>query len=397
MHLRVKLLVVAVQAVDVTLDLSAGATHLEADKALVNTVVQVIKGLDTHVLQGMLDTGDKVGDELGDGTAVQDGASDTLGDQDAGVLREVASSTSIASLVGLAVSAVTTGLLVLHGSDRAHTTVRLNELTLVANEVLAGGLGGTGKETTHHDGAGAKSKTLDDVTDVLDTTVGNARNAEASSESGNTADGSSLRTADGHDLLGNASTTGTHANSQAIGTGSDKQSSLLLGNNVTGNNIDLGELLLDVLEHVNLVHAAAVAGVQDDNVKTGIDEQLEAVLVLLTSTNSGSADKLLGVGELGGKGVVEVLHQIGAGEEGNEVAGGINDGQLALLGLAEDLVGLSKGGASRGSDQVSGHDGGDRLLKVLVELDVTGSNHANQLGAKGSVLCHKYIVSIQAI
>lgn len=396
MHLRVKLLVVAVQAVDVTLDLSASATHLEADNALVDTVVQLIERLDTHVLQRVLDTGNKVGDELGDGATVQDGASDTLGDQDARVLREVASSTSIAGLVGLGVLAVTAGLLVLHGGDTAHTTVRLDKLTLVANEVLAGGLGGTGEETTHHDSAGAKGQTLDDVTDVLDTTVGNARNAEASSKRRDAADGSSLRTADSHDLLGNASTTGTHANSQAIGTSSNKQSSLLLGDNVTSDNVDLRELLLDVLEHVELVHAAAVAGIQDNNVQTSLNEQLEAVLILLTGTDSGSTDKLLGVGELRSQRVVEVLHEIRAGKEGDKVARGINDGQLALLGAAKHLVGLGEGSTSRGSDQVSGHDGSDRLIKVLVELDVPGSNHANQLGAKGSVLCHQDLVSIQA-
>jgi hypothetical protein len=31
-----------------------------------------------------------------------------------------------------------------------------------------------------------------------------------------------------------------------------------------------------------------------------------------------------------------------------------------------------------------------------VELNVTGSDHTNQLGAKGAVLYHKGIVSIQA-
>src|SRR5699024_1864318 len=110
-------------------------------------------------------------------------------------------------------------------------------------------LGGTGKETTHHDGGGTHGKTLDDVADVLDTAIGNARNTEASSEVRNTADGKGLGTADSHDFLSNASTAAAHTNSQAIDTGSDQRSGLLASDNVTANNVDLREVLLGVLDH----------------------------------------------------------------------------------------------------------------------------------------------------
>lgn len=48
--LRVKLLVVAVQTVDVSLGLGAAASHLKAHSALVNPVVQGLEALDTNVL-----------------------------------------------------------------------------------------------------------------------------------------------------------------------------------------------------------------------------------------------------------------------------------------------------------------------------------------------------------
>ena len=372
------------ETVDVTLGHGAGTSHLEADSAVVHTVVQGLKAGDTNVLQRVLDTRNQVGDELGDGATVKNGTSNTLSNQDAVLLGEVTSSTSVA---GLAVLATGASLAVLHGSDTAHTTVGLDKLTLFADEVLTGRLGGTGKETSHHDSGGTCSQTLDDVANVLDTTISNARNAEAGSERSHAADGGGLGTTDSHDLLGDAGTAAAHANSQAIDTSSNQSCGLLTSDNVTTDNVDLGEVLLDPLDHLNLVHAVTLAAVQDNNVETSINKELESGLVLLTGTNGSSGDELLRLGELGGEGVVEVLHQIAAGQQGDEVAVLIDNGELALLGGTEDLVSLGQGGASGGSDEVSGHDGGDGVIKVAVELDVTGSDNTNKLGAEGSVLC----------
>lgn len=48
--LRVKLLVVTVQTVDVALGLGAAASHLKAHSALVDPVVHGLEALDTNVL-----------------------------------------------------------------------------------------------------------------------------------------------------------------------------------------------------------------------------------------------------------------------------------------------------------------------------------------------------------
>lgn len=372
------------ETVDVTLGHGAGTSHLEADSSVVHTLVESLEAGNTDILQGVLDTRNEVGNELGDGATVKNGTSNTLSNQDTVLLGEVTGGTSVA---GLAVLGASASLLVLHGGDTAHTTVGLDKLTLLAHEVLARRLGGTGKETSNHDSGGTHSQTLDDVTNVLDTTVSNARNTEASGESGDAADSNGLGTTNSHDLLGDASTAAAHANSQAIDTSSNQSCGLLTSNNVTTDNVDLGEVLLDPLDHLDLVHAVTLAAVQDNDVETSINEELESGLVLLTGTNGSSGDELLGLGELGGKGVVEVLHQIAAGQQGDKVAVLVNNGELALLGGTEDLVSLGEGGASGGSDEVSGHDGGDGVIKVAVELDVTGSDNTNKLGAEGSVLC----------
>ena len=90
----------------------------------------------------------------------------------------------------------------------------------------------------------------------------------------------------------------------------------------------------DVLDHLDLEDAVALAAIQDDNVQPCISELPQPIFVLGSSTDCGCTDELLRVWEFGGEGVVEVFHQIGSREEGDEVVGGVDDGEFALFGLA---------------------------------------------------------------
>ena len=330
------------------------------------------------ILQRVFQPSGKIGDELVDGSSVSDSARDTLGNEDAVTLREVTSGTSVALL---GVLATATGLLVLHGVDGTHAAVSLDELTLTGDERGTGRLGGAGKETTHHDGGGTKSEALDDVANVLDTTIGDARNTEASGERGNVVDGSSLGTANSHDLLGNAGRARAHADTETVNASSDQSSSLLTSNDVSADDIEVRELLLDPLDHLDLVHGVTLRAVKDNNVEASIDELAETVLVLGTGADSSGADELLGILALGGKGEVKVLGKIGARDHGDKVAVLVNDGELALLGLGKDLVGLEKIDTSGSGDQVSNHDLRNGLVKVSLELDVAVGDDANELGA----------------
>ena len=83
---------------------------------------------------------------------------------------------------------------------------------------------------------------------------------------------------------------------------------------------------------------------------------------------------------------MEVLHQVGAGEEGGEVAICVDDGELALLAGGKDGIGVRKGNALGSGDQVGGHDldQGDSI--VLEELDVSHGNDANEFGGHFTIL-----------
>jgi hypothetical protein len=382
MSLRVKLLLIRLH-VDVALQLSTGCAELESELTNLSTVVHTRQAGHATVLKRVLEAGSKVRNELLDRSSVSHGTRNTLSDQNAVTLREVTSSSSVALL---AVLATVAGLLVLHGVDAAHASVSLDKLTLARDERSTGRLGGTSQETTHHDGRGTKGKTLDDVTNVLDTTVSDTRNAKASSESADTVDSSSLGTADSHNLLGDTGRTTTHTDSETINTSSDQRSSLLSGHDVSANDIDVRELLLNPLDHLDLVHTVTLGAVQDNDVETGLNELLETKLVLRASTNSSSTEELLAIGKLGGIREMLVLGQIGTRDHRNEVGVLVDDRELALLGLGKDLVGFEESDGLRSSDKVLNHDIGDRLVKVLLELKVSVGNNTNKLGAKLAIL-----------
>lgn len=390
-RLGVELLVKAVQTVDIALGLSTSGTELEPELTAVNGLVHLSQALDTDILERVLNTGHEVWHKLGDRTTVLNGSRDTLSNKDAVALGEVAGGTSVA---GLGVGVASSGLLVLHGSDTAHTAVGLDKLTVTADEVLSGRLGGTSKETTHHDGGRAHGKTLDNVTNVLDTAVRNARNTKALGELSDVVDGCGLGTTDSHDLLGDAGTSTAHADTETVGTSSNKSGSLVASDDVSANHIKTGEVLLDVLDHLDLVHGVTLTGVEDDNVETGINELLQTDLVLLTRADSGSSDQLLRVRKLGGEGVVQVLHQVRARQKRNEVEVLVDDRELALLRLVEDAVGLLQVHTVGGSDEIGGHDRSDGVVDVVVELDVTRSDDTNELGAKLAVLCQSLLVTV---
>ncbi len=316
--------------------------------------------------------------------SVSDSTRDTLSDEDAVTLGEVTSGTGVALLAVLATAA---SLLVLHGINGAHATISLDQLALSGNEGGARRLGGTGEETTHHDSGSTKGKTLDDMTNVLNTAIGNGRNAKAGGKGADGVNGSSLGAADSHDLLGDAGRTTAHTNTDTINTSLDESSSLLAGDDIATNDLETRELVLAPLDHLNLVHAVTLGAVQDDDIEASVHELLEACLVLRTSANGSSAHKLLAVGKLGSEGEVLVLGQVGARNHGDEVLSLVNNGKLALFGLCENLVGFGEGDAVRGGDKVRNHDIRNGGGVIVLKLEVAVGDNTEKLGTELSVLC----------
>jgi hypothetical protein len=171
-----------VETVNVTLSLSGNGAEFESDLAINDSLAESDQAGDTDILERVLNTRDEVGNELGDRSTIEDGTRDTLGNEKAVALREIAGGTSVGSLGVVGVGRANTSLLVGHSINGTHTSVGLDKLTLTRDVRLTGRLGATGEDTSHHDGAGTESETLDDVANILDTTISDAGNTEAGSE-----------------------------------------------------------------------------------------------------------------------------------------------------------------------------------------------------------------------
>ena len=175
----IELLVKAVQTVHVSFGLGADSTKLESDGAVDDLFSELDKALAANVLQRVLQASQKVWNELGDGSSVKDRSRHTLGDQKSVSLREISGCTGVLSLGVLGTS---TGFLVLHGIDTAHASVSLDEFALTIDKGRSWRFSGTCQETTHHYGRGTHGQTLDDVANVLDTTISNAGNTKSGSK-----------------------------------------------------------------------------------------------------------------------------------------------------------------------------------------------------------------------
>lgn len=144
---------------------------------------------------------------------------------------------------------------------------------------------------------------------------------------------------------------------------------MLAGDDVACNDLEVGKGLLDPVDHVDLEDRVSLRRVEDDDVEASVDEEAKTILVVGACADGGCGIELLALGVLASEGVILVLEEIGASEEGCEAALVVDDGEFALLGGAEDDVGFVEGDALWSGDEVGGHDfmeGGRRGL----ELDV---------------------------
>ncbi|KAH3670176.1 hypothetical protein OGATHE_002989 [Ogataea polymorpha] len=196
--------------------------------------------LDTNILTRVLQSVIQVWNELGDRPFVQNGSTDTLCNENLVALTEV----SRRGGVGV-------GSSLLHGVDRPHTSVRLESLS-VSVEVLTWRFRSSSKHASHHDTGCSQSKGLGDVADIGNTSVSNTWHAELVSKLGHLVDGSTLWSTTSHNLLGDTNRSRTHTYSETVCTSLYQLRSLFSGDNITGNDLQVWESLLDPLDHVQL-------------------------------------------------------------------------------------------------------------------------------------------------
>mmetsp|Transcript_34767 Transcript_34767/g.102199 ORF Transcript_34767/g.102199 Transcript_34767/m.102199 type:complete len:501 (+) Transcript_34767:323-1825(+) len=270
----------------------------------------------------------------------------------------------------------------LHGLEAAHATVALQSDSVLV-EVFAGSLVGTGKHGSHHNARGTARQSFGNVSRGLDAAIGHDGDAVLARELGNVVDGRSLGTADGANLLGGADGSDAHTDTEAIGTGLDEMKGLGGSNDVAADDIDAGVGLLEMLDDLQLVGGITLGGVDDDDVHAGLDEGRGTIAIFGPRSDGGADEELLGLFVFGGAGEVAVLLQIGPGDEGHELVVLVDDGELALLGFLEELVGLLEADALLGDGELvaGAHELAHLDGEVVHEGGVAVGDDAHELAA----------------
>ena len=91
-----------------------------------------------------------------------------------------------------------------------------------------------------------------DVPDIADPAVRDDRHTEPVRKLCDGIHRGRLRTTDGHDLLRNADRARAHSDTETIRASSDEARSLLAGDDIASDDLELGERLLDPLDHLDL-------------------------------------------------------------------------------------------------------------------------------------------------
>ena len=137
------------KAVHIAFGLSAYGSELESYKSVDNALPQLRKALDSDVLKRVLQASQQIRYKFCNRASVKDRSGHALSNQETITFGKVASCTSISLLTVLN---AWSGLFVFHSIDTSHATVSLNQLSLLADEVVSRRFGSAGKETTHHHG-----------------------------------------------------------------------------------------------------------------------------------------------------------------------------------------------------------------------------------------------------
>ena len=380
----------------ITFSLRTRRPELKPHTPLPHPRLQRLQTLHPDVLQTMLDPRHQVGQELRHTPPIKHGAGNALRHEEFVAFAEIARR----ARVGGRRSRLTSrrgsrfgrrgrgsSLLILHSVNRAHTTIRLAQLPIRTNNIRAGGLGRSSQQPTHHNGASTQRQRLDNVAYILDPAVGNTGYPETGRELRDAVDGGSLRPADGHDFLCDAGGSRTHTYPQPVHAGGYQRGGLLAGYYVAADDVEVGVGLLDPPDHLELVLRIALTGIEDDNIEPRVHERREAGFIRLPCPDGRGGEQLLRPRDFGGEGEVQVLHQVAAAEEGDEIACAVDDGELALFRAREYVVGFLEADSFAGGHQVRRHYFCYRGGGVGVELDVARGDDADEFAAEGAVFC----------
>ena len=197
------------------------------------------------------------------------------------------------------------------------------------------------------------------------------------------ADGGDLRHAGAGDHARGADGAGADADFDGVGAGVDEGLGAFVGGDVAGEEIDVGEALLDFADGVEDARGVAVGGVDGEDVDA-LADQLGGALEVVAGGADGGADAQAALLILGGVGVLQFLLDVLDGDEALEFVVFVDDEEFFDAVLVEDFLGLLERGADGDGDEVFfGHHFGDGDVGAGFEAEVAVGEDADQLAIAG--------------
>ena len=329
-------------------------------------VVELFDGSGTTVAHTRAQTTYHLIDHLLHRSLVRHTASDALGHQ-------------FLHLLGVALEVtVLRTVLLLHGLERTHTTIRL-ELTTVVDDRIARTLLGTCHERAHHHATATSGQGLHDIARIAQTTISDKGNTRALEHTIHVVDGTELGHTHTSHHTGGTDRTRTNTHLDSIGTVINEHLGSLASSNITNNDIDIGEHLLGFDEFLDHRLRVTMGSIDDDSVGTSINESLHTVEGISSHTHtSGHTQTTLLV--LTGHGLILGFGDILIGDKSDQTVILIYYGQFLDFVLLQDLCGSHQISLLMGGYEIIlRHDFLDRTIQTTLEAQVTVGDDTHEV------------------
>ena len=228
--------------------------------------------------------------------------------------------------------------------------------------------------------AGAGGDGLGDIAGVLDAAVGDDRNAAFAARAKGLGDGGDLRHAGAGDHARGADRAGPDADLDRVGAGVDQCHRALVGGNVAGEQVDFGELLLDLRglhrARARSGHAPSRWPERPTRLATSSAARSRKSPVAPMAPPTRRRPLLV----LAGIGVLQLLLDVLDGDQALQLVVVVDDQQLFDAVLVQDELGLFERGADGDGDEVFlGHHVADGNVGARLEAQVAVGEDADEL------------------
>ena len=269
---------------------------------------------------------------------------------------------------------------VFHGGDGSHTAVNLIFSSLIQFEG-SGTLVTACEDASHHADVSAGGDSLGHVSGILDAAVRDDRNTVLLRNRIGIHDSCNLRNADTGNHAGGTDGAGADAHLHRIRSCFNQSSRTLSGGNVSGDYLQIRELLLDHAQAAQHVLGMSVRGIQNHHVHLRVHQGAHAVKHVCRDSHAGTAQQP-SLGVFCGKRIFNRLLDILDGDQAHQIEILVHDGKLFLPRLRKNFLRFFQGDAlSCGDQSFRGHGLFNFLREICFELKIPVGNDTDQPAA----------------